>query len=972
MNQKLWLLKYKNGRIQGPLSKDEIISLIKNKVVYGEESLSVYPDGRWKPISVEPLFYEPLLEALSEDENTSNEKPSSVVSQGGSASTSSSVHSATVVADINMLKNIQKKRKKKKQKTHAQRKKPAEKTVIYTLEETEDLSQEESAGTSYTHSSKQDSFFRRKKRTFIVVLGVVAILFFLVILDETTQPGGYEDYVELKKPLKNQATLPQKQVDSFIKSATLQYLRGTVSSYINAQTLLVSAIEGAPQNTYAMAMLCLVYLELWPFSRQSTKAFNTVDYIIHKTSVLNKGGVRSGLCHSVGLIMKSKYKDANTMVESSLDGLSATAEDVESQKLMPFFYYLKARALYYIGNHTAVISYLDTLQKRVPQWLTPYILSAEILLKDRKVSEALILYRKVLKLSPKNKVARIQLGLIEYKHFNKVEKAMATLKTGLAYPDKIHPQVLSSAYLTLAEIYLKKQQSSEALKYARKAYSYNPADKASYNLILQIGGQDTLKGTKVRTSQLVYEADQLMLKNEFQSAIAHYEQAFLADKQKNAMVAVKTAKAYWALDFSDQAILWLKKAININPKFISAYVLMAEYYSELYDFHNAEKILKLGFRKSSRSYELYRGKAYLSFKQNSYRQAIQHAKTALNIYSADMESYVITSQAYAKMGNMDEALAFATRALEVDPNATKTQVNYAKALGGTYGWSTGANYFQKLMENYPLIIEYRVEYMIYMFEEEQYSHAKAEIQKIIEIEPKHSKAYFYYGRILMFEGEFKAAYEAFLKSAILNPSDPKPTFYIGQLRLKEKNLGEARKQFQKVLALNPLYPKAHYYLGRVAFLENQYEEAIKEARLESRSNPRLVGPYLLAGEAYEKNKQFLNCSIEYQKAVQLIPENMSFYVKVARCYRKSGHLDLAQKILKKASGEGKQAKHKSGDPHLYKELGIIMQMKGDYQEASNSYCTYLNLVPLAPDRSDIERELRNLAKRTGEKVRNCG
>ena len=104
----------------------------------------------------------------------------------------------------------------------------------------------------------------------------------------------------------------------------------------------------------------------------------------------------------------------------------------------------------------------------------------------------------------------------------------------------------------------------------------------------------------------------------------------------------------------------------------------------------------------------------------------------------------------------------------------------------------------------------------------------------------------------------------------------------------------------------------HYYLGRIAFLRKKYKEAIDHARQESTSNPRLVVPYLLAGESYEQMKQYLNCATEYQKAVEQAPYNMSFYVKVGRCYRKAGHLDLAVKILKKASGED-NSETKSGD-----------------------------------------------------------
>ncbi len=973
---KLWLLKYKNGRVQGPLSSDEIIRHIKDRVVQGEETVAVYPGGRWKPISVEPIFYEQLLQVLSYTEKDEIDTVHSGASvQSSHVDTEESISSSTVVADLSELKSIRKKqRKKRRSGSHRSKRKSrssSEKTVIYKLEEEgfESFKEEGTAQVAEVSNRKQ-SFFQRKKVLLLAFSGI-GVVFALLFFQDESKDKPFQEYVELQAPREKTSTLPPEQLRPLIKKGFLQYLNSTVPAYVKAQTLLVQAIEGNPKDTYVMAMLCLVYMELWPFTRQDMKAMNTLSNLIHKASVLNKGGVRSGLCHSVGLIIKGKYEDAKTMVESSMDGLSGEVQDTESQGLVPFFYYLKARVLYYLNDYATMMVYLDTTQTLLPKWIAPYILAANILEKQNKIASALSMYKKVISLNPNHKTAKIKMGLIEYKYFNKPEKAENILKIALNNSEMVSNQTLSDAYFGLAEINLKKGASAEALKYARQAYSYNPANKASRNLVIQIGGVKKLKQTKVRSSQLVYEGDQLVLNNKFRAAIGYYEEAFKVDGGKNSVVAIKIAKSYWSLSFSDQAIKWLKKAININPNMMEAYVLISEYYSELYDFHNAEKILKIAFRKVPRSYELYRGKAYLALKKGDYNKVIEYAKIALSIYEADMESYVILSEAYAKLGNINESLASATRGLEVDPNATKTQVAYAKALGSVYGVDTGVDYFQKLVENYPLVMKYRMELVKYLFEDEQYKRARRVLKKIIDIEEKYNEAYFYLGRILMFDGDFKGAYEAFLQAAILNPSDPQPTFYIGQLRLREKKYSLAKEQFNRVLALNKLYPKAHYFLGRIAFLQGDYEEAIKQARLESRSNPRLILPYLLAGESYEKLKQFLNCSIEYQKAVELAPENMNFYVKTARCYRKSGHLDLAVKILKKASGED-DVNARSGDPHLYKELGMIYEIRGAYQEAAGSYCNYLNLMPRAPDRQDIENRMKKLSKLTGKEIKNCG
>ena len=906
---KLWLLKYKSGRIHGPLSAKEITQLIKDKVIYGEETIAVYPGGRWKPISVEPVFYEQLLQELSDIDDESKEDlhhTTNSTSDQESYLSSDSISSATVVADVSELKDIRKRRRKKKRRSTVrsrakqQEESFEEKTVVYyeTMEEESHSEDELPLDDEIKKNEGLFSSFKKKKKWILSFLLIIIVFIFLFPPDEKKQQINQE-YIELKKPKETGVAISKAQLDFFIKKGTVQYLRSTTSSYVKAQSLLVQAVEGDIKNTYAMAMLCLVYLELWPFTKKDLKSMKVISHLIHKTSVLNKGGVRSGLCHSVGLIIKGKYEDAKTMVESSLDGLGGTAQDTESHNIIPFFYYLKARVLYYLNDYTTMISYLNSVQKIFPKWIAPYVLIAEVFMKQNKVSEALSVYKKIINLNPTHKAAKIKISLIEYRHFNKSEKSENNLKIALGYPDVISNQILSEAYFGLAEINIKKGNSAEAVKYAQLAYSYNPAHQASRNLVIQIGGVKKLKETHVKSDQLIYEGDQLVLDNKCRAAIGYYEEAFKVDGEKNAMVAVKIAKCYWTLSFSDQAIKWLKKAVNANPVMMEAYVLMAEYYSKQYDFYNAEKILQIAFRKVPRSYELYRGKAHLALKKGNYNQAIRYAKKALKIYEADMESYVLLSEAYLKLGDLNEALSSAQRGLEVDPNAIKTQVAYAKALGSVYGVDTGTNQFKKLVNNYPMVMKYREEWVKYLFEDEQYKRAKAVLFEIIDIEPKYNEAYFYLGRILMFEGDFKAAYEAFLQAAIFNPSDPRPTFYIGQLRLKEKKYSLAIKQFKKVLELNKLYPKAHYYLGRIAFLKRKYEDAISYARQESTSNPRLVLPYLLAGEAYEKMKQYLNCAIEYQKAVEQAPENMNFYVKTARCYRKSGHLDLAVKILKK-------------------------------------------------------------------------
>ena len=506
---------------------------------------------------MEPQFYESLMEILSstnisKDKDAATNKSIKSVSSGHLGSDPDSVEqlsSITVIADQRELKRIKKQQRQKRKASLRKNKKISkEETVLYELEADDKLDLEEQYVQSVVTSNHKSSggIFKKCLIFISTIISVVAVVLFYSESPEKID----QDYISLKKVQFNQPQLSENEVELLIKKGMRQYFNSTFLSYLKSQEFIVQAVQGDNKNTYAMALLCMVYLELWPFSRQDFQAEQTVFTIVQKTSVLNKGGIRSGVCHSVGLIIKTRYQDAKTTIESSLDGLDNARENEDDTRLTPLLYYLKAKVLYYLNDYPGTISYLGTIQKILPKWIQLHILSADILLKQGKVSEALSVYRKVLNIDSNNKIAQIGLGLLEYKHFKKIDKARKLLQNAISNNfDRIPYGMLSSAYLVLAQIDLKKGLKVSALENARQAYSYNPADNVSKELIIQLGGEQKLKTTRIRSDQLIYEGDQLVLQNKHQQAIGYYERAFKAKTGGNAVVAVKAAKSFWILSF---------------------------------------------------------------------------------------------------------------------------------------------------------------------------------------------------------------------------------------------------------------------------------------------------------------------------------------------------------------------------------------------------------------------------------------
>ena len=75
---KLWLVKDKKGRIFGPYNEQEICFYIDEGEFKGEELLSSYPSGSWKPLSTHSVFYEKILAKLNEKAASAPSSDSSV------------------------------------------------------------------------------------------------------------------------------------------------------------------------------------------------------------------------------------------------------------------------------------------------------------------------------------------------------------------------------------------------------------------------------------------------------------------------------------------------------------------------------------------------------------------------------------------------------------------------------------------------------------------------------------------------------------------------------------------------------------------------------------------------------------------------------------------------------------------------------------------------------------------------------
>lgn len=933
--RKRWIVKNQEGLLKGPYTTDQVLRRISKGDFGGDELISEYPGANWYPISKDPNFYDRLLEVLSNKaemppDAAVSHQPSHTEDENERPSPSHSSSQADVLMDEEVTAPGPVKSRatpvEEKVETPAKKKKKKKSKV----DDIEMVDIDQRANAEVRKGIWKPALLA------LAVLGAGLFLF----LDPPEAPR--EERIHLLAPGASGPPLTGAMLKEKVNRGVNEYLRDTFNGYMRAQNELAQAVEGSPQNAEVMGLLCLTYFELWPYSFQDSSDMRAIAQVTQAASTVDGPGQHAATCKVVDLILKGRFDEARSLSNTILENYGDRASPP-----IPFYYFM-AILSDTTGETQTAIGYLGSAQKLWPQWIRAYVYQAHLYSKAGKFADAAKLYRAVLAAQPQHDGAKIELGLLEAKYFRNLEKGLELISSGLNSKERVPRRILSKGHLGLAEINLERRNQSEALAHAQLAYELDSTNTVAKNLVIQLGGTKALNKTQFKSYQLIAEGDQLAREGDCNSAQGHYKTAFEVDP-KSGVAAMKAGECLWALSLSTEAIEWMNKAIRADPKLIEAYVALADYYSQRFNFVAAAQVLISAQAMAPKSYEVYRGYAMVELRRNNPKGAVDYAKRALAIYDIDVEAHVIMAEAQIQLGNYTAAFAHASRAREIDVNHRRAQVAYGKALIGVQGADAAIDYFSELVKMFPVISEFRLALGKLLLQEERFGEAQKAFMDLTRIDEKSKEGFLELGRSLRLQGQYEPALSAFQQAAILDPSDAEPLFQMGMLYLDLNKPVEAQVQLQRVIRINKLFPLVHYNLGRAAFMTGDLANALKEAKEERGINPNLAEPYLLAAEVYTAQQQFSLCVTEYQKAVKLRPQSASIYLKMAICYRKGDQLDVAINMLNQA------AVHESGLPDIYRELGTIYETKGEVVEAAKAYNQYFVLNPNAPDRASIEK-----------------
>ena len=366
--------------------------------------------------------------------------------------------------------------------------------------------------------------------------------------------------------------------------------------------------------------------------------------------------------------------------------------------------------------------------------------------------------------------------------------------------------------------------------------------------------------------------------------------------------------------------------------------------------------------------EAYSFKGNALYNLGEYNDAAESFSHAIEKEPDEAEHYYDRSWSYCNLDKYEDAIVDMNMALEIEP---KTSVFYYDRGRFEY-W---AERYKDAVVSLTRGIELKPTENKYLFRAnsymalEEFDLALADFNSSIEIDPEFARAYYRRGILYKKMELLENASKDFKKAIELDPKYDDAMTELGFI-LIQMGKKDAMKYFNKAIKINPC---ASNYFSRVAaraemlkrqnaienfasgkvtkddcyadctFNEKQVKDDIKDLDKAIAFEPEDAYYLRLRVSRYKYLKQYENALADYEKLIELEPDEEEFYLEIAYCkYNTDKFAQTIEEIdtyLKMVDG--------SSDDFLYQTRGKANYELGNFENALNDFSKSLVLKETA-------------------------
>lgn len=248
---------------------------------------------------------------------------------------------------------------------------------------------------------------------------------------------------------------------------------------------------------------------------------------------------------------------------------------------------------------------------------------------------------------------------------------------------------------------------------------------------------------------------------------------------------------------------------------------------------------------------------------------------------------------HLRRGEVNEAIAHFSRALELDPNYAEAHYNLGNALVRGGAVDDAIARYRRALDLNPAIVGAQVNLATILLQRGRLAEAETHLQQAVARSPRHAGARHALGGALARSGRLSEALDHLELAAQLKTDVPGVHNDLGNALLELGQHEKAMVSFETALRLQPQNAEAHYNLGNTFLAMRRLNDAVTHYRRSAELRPGFAAARNNLANTLVQLDRMDEAIAEYQLALAARPNYAAAHKNLANALRRAGRLEEA-------------------------------------------------------------------------------
>lgn len=288
--------------------------------------------------------------------------------------------------------------------------------------------------------------------------------------------------------------------------------------------------------------------------------------------------------------------------------------------------------------------------------------------------------------------------------------------------------------------------------------------------------------------------------------------------------------------------------------------------------------------------------------EGKYSEAVPAYRKALQLNPALAGVQLNLGLALFKQQRFKEAVVPFTAAVKETPGDAKPKLLLGMSYYGAAQYAEAIPYLQSALASAPDNLQLRMTLAQSCLWARQYKCTLEQFRQIVTQNPESAQADMLAGEAFDGLGDTASAIAQFRAAEKASPNEPDVHFGLGYLLWTQRQYDEAERELKLEVENNPNHAQALAYLGDIAIKRENKAEAekyLQRAIAQPGKDVRLA--YVDLGILHAAEGRDEDAVKNFQRAIQLEPDEVDAHWRLAKVYRAMGKKEEANAELAKAS-----------------------------------------------------------------------